>query len=85
VREVLKQPPYLPLPVEEQIAVLLAVTNGLFDELPLTEIRQAETAVRDRLRQAVPQVCDRIRANEVLSESDRHTLLDEARRALQSL
>ncbi|MBK4732535.1 alternate F1F0 ATPase, F1 subunit alpha [Oxynema sp. CENA135] len=85
VREVLKQPPYLPLPVEEQIAVLLAVTNGLFDELPLTEIRQAETAIRDRLRQAVPQVCDRIRANEVLSESDRHTLLDEARRALQTL
>jgi F-type H+/Na+-transporting ATPase subunit alpha len=44
VREVLKQPQYDPIPVAEQIAVLLAVTSGIFDEVELDEIAAAELA-----------------------------------------
>jgi len=42
VREVLKQNQYKPIPVPEQIAVLLAVTEGLFDDLPVDRIPGAE-------------------------------------------
>jgi F-type H+-transporting ATPase subunit alpha len=38
VREVLKQPQYVPLSVPEQIAVLLALVEGVFDALPLQAI-----------------------------------------------
>lgn len=46
LREVLKQPQYRPLPAAEQIAVLLAVTQGEFDAVPLERIGEAEQAVR---------------------------------------
>ena len=42
VREVLKQPPYDPLPVAQQIIVLLAVTHGFFDAIPLDRLPAVE-------------------------------------------
>jgi len=39
LREVLKQPQYRPLPAAEQIAVLLAVTEGAFDTVPLVRLK----------------------------------------------
>ena len=42
VREVLKQSQYSPMPAAGQIAVLRAVTRGLFDPLPLTAVAEAE-------------------------------------------
>lgn len=43
VREVLKQNQYSPLPAAGQIAVLRAVTQGLFDRVELTKVAEAET------------------------------------------
>jgi F-type H+-transporting ATPase subunit alpha len=40
--EVLKQPQYEPLPVENQIAILWVVTNGYLDDLPTGRIRDFE-------------------------------------------
>lgn len=52
VREVLKQEQFAPLSAAEQIAVLFAVTEGVFDAIPLSQIAQAQqqvvTAVRNR-------------------------------------
>jgi F-type H+/Na+-transporting ATPase subunit alpha len=45
VREVLKQPQFQPMTVPEQIAVMLAVTEGLFDDLPVDDVRGAERHV----------------------------------------
>ncbi len=40
--EILKQPQYLPLPVEKQIAIIFAGTNGYLDPIPTGEVRRYE-------------------------------------------
>jgi F-type H+-transporting ATPase subunit alpha len=40
--EVLKQPQYLPLAVEKQVAIIFAGTNGHLDSIPVTEVRRYE-------------------------------------------
>jgi F-type H+-transporting ATPase subunit alpha len=46
VREVMKQPQSQPIPVADQLAVLLAATRGLFDPVPLERIAEAEDIAR---------------------------------------
>ncbi len=41
--EVLKQPQYQPMPVEKQIAIIYAVTNGFLDDVEVRDVRQWET------------------------------------------
>ncbi len=41
--EVLKQPQYSPLPVEKQVVIIYAGTNGMLDDLPVENVRQFET------------------------------------------
>ena len=40
--EILKQGQYRPYPVEKQVAILFAGTNGYLDEIPLGEVRRFE-------------------------------------------
>lgn len=41
--EVTKQPQYQPMSMEQQVAILFAVTNGLIDEVPVEKIVEWET------------------------------------------
>lgn len=75
VREVLKQPQYEPLAVAAQIAILLAVTNGLFDEIPVAEIGRVSKVVRKEVVREETAVCRRIERGEKLSDSDRESLI----------
>ncbi|MCD6137857.1 MAG: alternate F1F0 ATPase, F1 subunit alpha [Deltaproteobacteria bacterium] len=84
VREVLKQNQYKPIPVPEQIAVLLAVTEGLFDDLPVDRIPGAEMKIRRAVIEQIPQLCKQIQAGEKLSHDNRKILLDVARNALDN-
>src|SRR5438552_9202425 len=40
--EILKQPQYRPLPVEKQVAIIYAATNGYLDAVPVERLRQYE-------------------------------------------
>jgi F-type H+-transporting ATPase subunit alpha len=40
--EVLKQPQYQPLPVEKQVAIIYAATNGYLDPVPVESVRTYE-------------------------------------------
>src|SRR5687768_5031664 len=40
--EVLKQPQFSPVPVEEQVAIIYCCTNGLLDDVPVSEVRNFE-------------------------------------------
>jgi F-type H+/Na+-transporting ATPase subunit alpha len=84
VREALKQPQFQPMPVAEQIAALLAVTSGLFDDLPLDRIAEAEAAIRHATVADEPEVSRHIAAGEKLRDSDREALLAVARRVLDA-
>src|SRR5207249_6465074 len=54
--EILKQPQYQPLPVEQQIAIIYAGTNGYLDNIPVTDVRAFETEMYDFLETRVPHI-----------------------------
>jgi F-type H+/Na+-transporting ATPase subunit alpha len=70
VREVFKQPQYLPVSVAEQISVFYAVTNGLLDGLEVEQIVEAEKILRKAVIDQLPEVCQRIENGQKLSEED---------------
>jgi len=82
VREILKQPQNQPLPVAEQIAILLAVNGGVFDSLPVDKIAEAATEIREAISTQLPKVCSRIIAGEKLSDADKEALLTTAKDAV---
>jgi F-type H+-transporting ATPase subunit alpha len=84
VREVLKQPQYKPLPVSEQIAVLVAVSKGAFDDLPPERIADAEKGIRSEVTDQLPELCERIERGEDLGDNDLEELLGAAKGALNS-
>jgi len=47
--ELLKQPQYQPMPVENQVAVIYAVTNGHVDEVPVDDVREWEVGFHEVL------------------------------------
>lgn len=75
VREVLKQQNCAPLPVSEQIGVLVAVTSGLFDGIALDRIVEAERAIRTILRATLSDLCERIEAGIKFDEHDRQRII----------
>ncbi len=50
LREILKQPQYSPLPVEEQVAVIYAGTNGYLDDVPTEKVTDFVQGMRDDLK-----------------------------------
>ncbi|MBW1896424.1 MAG: F0F1 ATP synthase subunit alpha, partial [Deltaproteobacteria bacterium] len=83
VREILKQPQYPPMSVVEQIAVLLAVTEGLFDHLPADKTVEAEQIIRKAVNEDLPGLCARIESGDKLSEDDRNALIRTAQKAVE--
>jgi F-type H+-transporting ATPase subunit alpha len=66
--EILKQPQYAPMPVEQQVMVLYAVTNGFLDDVPVDKVRAWERAFLEYMAAQFPQVGERIRTEKVLSK-----------------
>ena len=66
--EILKQPQYQPVPVEEQIAALYAVTNGYLDAVEVKHIRQWEADFIAWLRASRPQLLTLVREKKALTE-----------------
>src|SRR5881398_1321529 len=54
--EILKQPQYEPLPVERQVAIIFAGTNGYLDAVPISELRSFETELYKFIETRHPQV-----------------------------
>ncbi len=82
VRKVLTQPELQPLTIPEQIAVLLAVTEGLFDSMEVEEIPKAEKKVREAVTAELPDICRRIEEGELLSEDDQAAIINTVRKVL---
>jgi F-type H+-transporting ATPase subunit alpha len=68
VVEVLKQPQYQPMPVEQQIMIIFAVTNGFLDDVPVAEIKAWEEGFRDFMGAGHPELAEEIRSRKVLSD-----------------
>ncbi len=66
--ELLKQPQYSPLPVEEQVAVIYAGVNGYLDKLKLDQITEFEQRFLDEIREKGADILKAIREERDLSE-----------------
>ena len=84
MREVFKQKQYEPLAVEEQITVLLALNEGLFDDLPLEQLAEAQKLISEMVKRELPEICQQIQQGEKLSEGDRQKLLTVSQNSLSS-
>jgi F-type H+/Na+-transporting ATPase subunit alpha len=60
--EVLKQPQYAPVPVEEQVAMILASTKGYIDRVPVAKVKEFEKEFTGLLRAQNRTVLDNLRA-----------------------
>jgi len=56
--EVLKQGQYQPMPVEQQVMIIYAVTNGFLDDVPTQEVRNWERGFLEFMGASFPQVGD---------------------------
>ena len=59
--ELLKQPQFSPLKVEEQVVVIYAGTTGLLDPLPVDRVREFETGLLALMRSEHKDLLDAIR------------------------
>lgn len=84
IREILKQAEYSPVPVPEQIFILLALDAKLFDNVPLEQMIEAEHSLREAVKDIPAEVRERFDADAELSDKDSETILEIARRALKS-
>ena len=82
IRACLKQPEFTPVTVPAQIAVLLALTAELFDDVPLDQMTDAEHALRDAADDIPTEVRERLDTTEKLSDEDHDSILQIARTTL---
>ena len=82
IRACLKQPEFAPVAMPAQIAVLLALTAELFDRVPLDQMTDAEQALREAAAEIPANVRERLHAAEKLTDEDRETIIQIARKSL---
>ena len=70
VVEVLKQPQYAPVPVEEQVLVIHAVAEGHLDDIAVGDIPRAEHQLRDFVRVRHSHVLEGIKRTGKLPPGD---------------
>jgi len=66
--EILKQPQYQPMPVENQVAVIYAVTNGYLDDIDIEKIRAWELGFHQAMQSRHQDVLDGIREGGQLTD-----------------
>ena len=71
--EVLKQPQYAPVPVEEQVAIITASTRGFIDRVPVAKVREFEREFLGLMRAQHGTVLNNFRAGK-LEDADMATL-----------
>ena len=68
LQELLKQPQFQPMPVEEQVMILFAGTQGYLDDLPVEKVREFEEGFHPFMRERYPEIGEKIRRERELSK-----------------
>ncbi len=85
IRMIFKQPEMELVSVPEQLLVLIALINGVFDSVPLDKMARAENLIRKKASQLSKEVLHRIYASEPLNEDDEVTLVALAKEAIANI
>lgn len=66
--EILKQPPYSPLAVENQVALIYAGSNGFLDDVELKDIVRFENELYPFIEAKFPSIFEKIRSKKTLDK-----------------
>ena len=77
VQEILKQPQYKPMPVEDQIMIIYAATQKYLLDIPTEKVLEFESALFEHVKTKYPEIPESIREKKVLEE-DMEKLLIQA-------
>ncbi len=78
--EVLKQPPYQPIPVERQVVIIFAGTNGYLDDIPVGSVTRFEAELYPFMEAKYSSIFDAIRESKKIdseTEADLKKALDD--------
>jgi len=75
--EIVKQPQYQPLPVEKQVAILVAATTGKLDDVPTSRVKDFEIGLYRFLETERPAILTDLAASKTLTD-DISSALNEA-------
>ncbi len=83
IRMCFKQQELQPMSVPEQIVILLALTSGLFDPIPIDKMKEAEVVLQKMDAELPAEMLKRLLSEKELSSSDRETILKMAGNILE--
>ena len=66
--EILKQPQYRPMPVQQQVTIIFAVTNGYLDDVDVAKVRAWENGFHEFLAAQHAALVEEIRTKKALSD-----------------
>lgn len=66
--EILKQPQYHPMPVENQVFIIWTVTNGLADDIEVADLRRFEDEIFKFVEGSHPQVLQTLRDKKAIDD-----------------
>lgn len=73
--ELLKQPENSPQPVEFQIVSIWAANQGVFDVVPVEDVRRYERELQEQIHASAPEVYEQIAGGKALSEESQQAIL----------
>ena len=82
IRAILIQPELEPASVPEQIVILVALTGGVLDSVPIDKMRDAEEALRKAAADIPAEIRKRFSSNDKLSDEDRKAILQVVGKAI---
>ncbi|MET3900933.1 F-type H+-transporting ATPase subunit alpha [Devosia sp. UYZn731] len=85
IRACLKQNELSPVPVAEQVAILLALSEGLLDHVPVEKMGEAQSALGRAAATMPGELQARLESANKLDDADRAAIIAMARKAVQSL
>ena len=83
--EILKQPQYSPLSLEQQVTILYAVNNGYFNEIPVEKMAETETAFHKYMKVQGKDIMDAIKSNKEINEETENKLKKAIENFVQSV
>jgi len=85
IRACLKQPEFSPVSVPSQIAILLALSNGLFDAVPMEQMIAVEQSVNDAAKNMPAEIRNRLDTTAKFSDEDQQAIIEIARQAISEI
>ncbi len=84
VQEILKQPQYAPMPVEDQIMIIYAATQKYLLDIPVDKILEFEGVLFEHVKTKYPEIPESIREKKVLEEDMEKKLVSAIEEAKSS-